>query len=184
MTAAILCPGPSLTKTFPGRQGDYDVKIGVNRAPIILYPLGVQCDWRSSKDWKQFTDYPAPYPLSIFTARATADDLEKHGHGGILSSVHRLFFDDLTDKYPIADMALWTLYSATAAIVLAAHLGATDIDVFGADFTNTPDADGVNVIGCDRDEARWDRERLRGRKMVEHLNGRGVRVSRILNGYS
>ena len=63
--------------------------------------------------------------------------------------------------------------------VLAHYLGAKRVDVYGADWTDEPDFDGVSVTGNRRDAERWRQERDIWHKLTAHLAERGTVVERI-----
>jgi hypothetical protein len=50
-------------------------------------------------------------------------------------------------------------YSATTAAALAWTLGASDIEIYGADMSGAMDFDGTTPPGCDRSPSRWAIER-------------------------
>jgi hypothetical protein len=164
MLAAILCPGPSLTRTFDTDFGG--LRIGVNRAVTAF-----ACDWMAAIDWPLCRDW---YPRALgkpalFSRAETADSFPESR----TKSLESLFI--------FCPIALgWTNYSATAAIVLAAALGATQIDVYGADWTDEKDFDGVSIDGTDRTESRWAKERYIWRSVEAWLLVRGITVARRL----
>lgn len=64
------------------------------------------------------------------------------------------------------------------AVLLAFSLGATTIDVYGADWTGTRDYDGVEA-GENRTPDRWDAERHDWDILTAWLNERGVIARRV-----
>lgn len=166
MNAAIICPGPSVSKTF---DDDFaGLRIAVNRAAL----------WYASDVWAA-NDFPLICEIS--------DDVKGNprlwcNHDTVTSLLRRgncwgkgaTAFSSLV--YPVP---AWHLYTAPAALVVAAFLGADRIEVFGADWTSEPDADGKTPPSCRRTEGRWRQERSIWEGIVACLKERGVRVERI-----
>lgn len=174
MNVALLCPGPSLLDTY--RPGDHDVTLGVNRAV-----LAVQCDWWVFVDWQTFLENEARLDLSrmgIFCSGTAAESLRRHGQAGRLAQARHLkLFEDL-DRVT-REWSRWSLYSATAGLMLAASLGAVAIDVYGADWTDQPDFDGHRAERDRRDDARWESERAVWSAVTEHLAEQGISTQRV-----
>lgn len=158
MRVALLCPGPSLAKltSLP----ECDLSICVKRAAL-----------RFACDWVVILDSPA---LREFGAQIIGDPqlLTRSEYrpkytrrGGLdleaLRCPHR--FDQFT---------------ACAGLALAGHLGASHIDVYGADWTNEPDFDGHRPAEMFRDQARWDRERQDWEAIVSWLSPTPVHLHR------
>lgn len=159
MHVTVLCPGPSLVRTFAGFGG---LTIGVNRAAIAY-----GCDWWAALDSPLIIDgeQPSGSPR-LFTSRETFDRLVRN----------RSPWADRMGA--VADDLLppeWRIFTAPAALALAAYLGATRIDVYGADWTDAADFDGVTPTS-DRSTARWAREIPIWAAVVEWLGVRGTRV--------
>jgi hypothetical protein len=72
----------------------------------------------------------------------------------------------------------WPLYSATIALIYAAFRGATDIEVFGADWKGEEDFDGVKA-GERRSEIRWNQEAKLWGTICKWLADHNVQVRRI-----
>lgn len=167
MRAALICPGPSVFQTFdPDHPG---VKLAVNRAAL----------WFAADHWAA-NDLPLIEQIGrsvlgqpqLWCNHDTADSLRrKENRWGKLASA----FSSLHCPVPA-----WHLYTAPAALVVAAHLGATRIDVFGADWTDAPDADGEMPPSCRRDPSRWEQERAIWFEIVSRLQASDVRVNRVL----
>jgi hypothetical protein len=167
MKIAVLCPGPSLTR-FPGR-GDYAAVIGVNRAACH-----VSCDWWACGDHPLISRIHGDVigKPALFTALAGFDHLNQHGprwRGKTLT------FNAAFAHFP--QTWEWDLFSATAAAVLAAHLGGTRIDIWGSDLTGTRDWDGVEA-GANRTDERWRCEAGIWRRLSSVLGERGCEVTR------
>lgn len=160
MTAVVLCPGPSLAESSPPYSS---LTIGVNRA-VLAHP----CDWWIFQDWKRFRDgEPKGRPI-VCTTREAARRLGMLPHFAI---------DDL--ECPVDQ---WSLFTAPAALVLAYKMGGNQIEVYGADWSDEPDFDGVRVVGCIRDPERWKKEVPIWNAVVGWLHERGITVNRITDG--
>lgn len=168
MNAAILCPGPSLLRTYDP-AAVYGLRIAVNRASLM-----VPCDWLAALDHPLIRDEladklrPRPKLLTNNEGRRHFPDWE-----GV--TTEQLF------GYCQPVGIGWSTYTKTAAILFAAYKGATRIDVYGDDQTNAPDADGYAAKENRRDEERWHAERTICNKLDAWLRERAVRVYRILS---
>jgi hypothetical protein len=175
MNAAILSPGPSLPLTY--EPNGHSVVIGVNRAVLAF-----RCDWWCFTDWQSFlhSHHVADVAkLGLFFSGTALDELLRRGMGGRMQEARTLVaFEDI-DPERTRDRLKWGLFSATAALWLACYLGAEQISVYGADWTDEPDYDGVKVKGCNRDAARWDVEQGIWLATCGYLAGRGTTVKRI-----
>jgi hypothetical protein len=160
MNVALLCPGPSLANLTEAPKAD--VTIGVNRA-ACRFP----CQWWAATDYPLIRDWQHAVlgDPRLLTKRQTWIDLR-----------HRLKFSDvlLLDSLECLVKG-WDVKTATASLVLAGTLGATRIDVYGADWTDAPDFDGTTVVGTDRGAQRWDEERATWNAVIAHL---GIPVKR------
>ncbi len=166
MKAAICCPGPSLNLLDAPPAAD--ILIGVNRAVLRF-----ACHWLAAKDYttlKQIYREGGPRGTpSLFTIPQTwKDSRDKFGP----------FPQFITTDQIAPPIPNWSVKTAPAALVLAAHLGATSIDVYGADWTNEPDFDGVLIDGTQRDEARWNDEAIYWAAVTAYLKDKGVTVWR------
>jgi hypothetical protein len=143
---AVLCPGPSLTVTWPKRRRDYAATVAVNRA-AFAYPV----DWWCGLDdiWQKW-GRPDPYPriglvgaVRGLTGAASAL-LPRDG----LALVHR--------NAP----AGCPEFSMLAAIGFAfENLRATAVDVYGCDMAGAADFDGRVEKENNRTDQRWQEER-------------------------
>lgn len=166
MTTAILCPGPSLLKTFSGHKG---LTIGVNRAATVF-----SCDIWAALDFPLIVSQRQHVlgTSAVMTCRETRRSLECRK---IQYSWH--IVEDLFDYCPHS--MRYCGFSATSALILAAKLGATQINVYGADWTDAPDFDGYSHPGMTRNETRWNNERKIWGDVSQWLADRGVTVKRI-----
>jgi hypothetical protein len=166
MKIALLCPGPSLSLTY--EPSGHAHVIGINRAV-----LGFACDWWAFTDWQPFLHYHhfADLPrLGLFFSGTALDELLRRGMAPRMQDARTLLpFEDI-DPARTRDKLRWGLFTAPAALMLARHLGATSIDVYGADWSDEPDWDGERMTGCVRDENRWSNELPIWRGVVEHLH--------------
>lgn len=167
-SVAVLCPGPSLLKhrnTFER----FPLKIGVNRAPVILQDF--RCDWWCAADHRliETPEYQPSYPIQLFTMAESAKQLKTREPSAL--------FEDVFDRF--GHEGKWECFSATAALILAADLGAKVITVFGADMVGTADADGHEYANPNlRNEWRWENEREKWRLTCELLSHFGVEAVR------
>lgn len=162
MIASVACPGPSLLRTFQPA----DLTIAVNRAGLL-----VPCDWLAALDHPLIQEHL----MSLRGKCRLLTNAESRRHVEWDGMIAEQLFDYC--PHPIN----WCTYTKTAAIVLAAHLGATTIRVYGDDQTAAPDADGVQLPSNRRDPSRWEAERAIGRTLAAWLRERGVRVERVLD---
>lgn len=175
MNAALLCPGPSLAQAAVRDIYLSDVLLGVNRSVTTF-----ECDWWVFLDWQILIGnemYPPTKPIGrprIFTTQTAHEHAERHG--GADRMRYPLIVEDIWKSYPQNG---WTIYSATAALILAAHVGAKSIDVYGADWKpDAPDFDGLQT-SHNRGEGRWESERAIWDTTCAHLETLGISVRRI-----
>lgn len=176
MRIAILCPGQSLSIVpANARPLACNLIIGVNRA--VMYRI---CDWWTFTDSPMYLNehvYPKGTPRVFTTASAIAA-IKSIETNPTLHHYQPMPFDVAIPACPL-DTG-WSVYSATAALVLAAHLGASSIDVFGADWTpEEPDWDGVNIAG-NRSAHRFESERVIWNNVTTYLHAQGINVKRIM----
>jgi len=146
-----------------------DVTIAVNRAALRF-----SCDWWAALDYPTFARCSAEVQGSpaLFTAGAVLARLKRCG------SPWAERFGYTADRLTCS-VRDWTAYTATAALVLAEDLGAVNVDVYGADWTDAPDYDGHRTDDYNRGENRWARERGIWDGVCEWMRGRGVSVERL-----
>jgi hypothetical protein len=171
--AALLCPGPSLA-AFPGRNG-YDVVLGVNRAA-----RRVPCDYWVFLDAHVPRDFGPPAGRPTLVSRACA--LRRVTRG--LAAGQAKWAEGL-EHFPLEDLpkpaswpSKWDNLSLLAALALAVHLGAVEIECWGVDWDGVRDWDGYSDARQNRTETRWSRERDLFNAIVVGLAAKGIRVSR------
>lgn len=166
MNAALLCPGPSLAAIVQSDVDGYSVRVGVNRAAVLLdCHLWAALDYPVLRDWHNAV-IGTP---QVLTRRQTWTDFGR---------TCRLRDVVLVEELPAPPVKQWDLKTATCALALLATMPVTSIDVFGADWSDAPDFDGHATAGQDRSAARWAQERATWDALVEWLDGRGVSVCR------
>ncbi len=72
----------------------------------------------------------------------------------------------------------WARFGATVSLVLAAHLGARQIDCFGVDWDGEEDFDGFTSEKNRRTDSRWKREIGIWDQLCHILSDHGVTVTR------
>ncbi len=165
MKVAILCPGPSLVRTWPSEHV-YDCFLGVNRAV-----LAAPCDWWVAGDWMYLKETPAQPRIGY----CTIADVIRHIREDALIPAERLS--------PSAQFVAWEdlpfqrTYSTVAAFGLAAHLGATRVDVYGDDKSGTADFDGRE--GENRGLGRWEEELQATAAAIAFLAARNIPTRHI-----
>lgn len=167
MTAAILSPGPSLY-SCTASLWRYDFTIGVNRAPFVLEGRRVEVDGWCFDSRAMLTRELDYQPILCCSAHDLRCISEAGRRGPTFTH------ETMLELWP--GSLAWCDFSATSAITLAAHLGATEIDCYGSDWTNSADADGVSLASNNRNDARWVREAGVWKKLTDYLRVRGVRI--------
>lgn len=168
MIVRVLCPGPTLAITWPSQGvGCIGPIIGVNRA--VNYTA---CDWAIVGDAVTFTRLRA-LPLR---GLVSFNDVLRDQLPANWQRLERLAWEDL--PHPPYGHVQWGL---EAALLLARHLGGTDVRLYGVDWAGVHDYDGVEGID-DRSESRWnDREKPEVLKLIDHLtDAHRLRITRIL----
>jgi len=150
MNATLLCPGPSLANYC--RQGR-GIVVGVNRAVEAF-----TCDVWAATDWPLIDrTTPLGAPM-LFTIVATRDALARKGRG----YPHAITtHDDVAGGVVTNARHPWTKYTACAALAYLAWGGATQVDVWGADWAGATDWDGHTAKSDNRTTERWrDEQRI------------------------
>lgn len=170
--AALLCPGPGLSRLDASRLAEYATVVGVNRAATAF-----RCDWWAALDYPMLRDWQDAVIGSpkLLTRRQTWLDFHRR-----LRLREIRLAEDIA--FPVTG---WDAKTATAAIGLLSTLLVTRIDVFGADWTCEPaDFDGVDLNSNDRTAERWTKEAETWGRMVAWLDGRGITVARVATASS
>lgn len=179
MKTAILCPGPSLDRFDPA--AGYGLVVAVNRAPVIAWTR-----WRARADWwccdyRRFLDQTLPYIPGVVIRDKAVQRIAKAGRIDDLKRHPRLAHAELAERWPLA--VDWQRFTATVALVVAVDRGATQIDCYGVDWTNQPDADGVACHTNKRSDDRWQEEVPIWNNLVKSFRDqRGVNVRRVVDG--
>jgi hypothetical protein len=195
MNIAVLCPGRSVINFTPHWR-DYQTRICVNRSVQAF-----ACDWWCACDNRVVETF-APVPTSrprLFTIHECHFRLGKHGYLHLYPDL--LTVEELWEQYNfprnipyvvhddgVVRDGPWMNKSTPSAIALAAHLGATRIDLWGADMDGCGDWDGFeyNFPNAESERAchtrtreRWDAERRLLDGITEYLKGRGCELRRM-----
>jgi hypothetical protein len=161
MKAVLFAPGPSLSRA--PAEIPADVAIGVNRAAIARGVGFWVC--LDSPALKRFSPLIRGKPRLL----TRAENRPKH------TAMPGPTVEEVQAWCPSVEV---THYSAVAGLALAGWLGATDVTVYGADWTDAADFDGYRCPDANRDAARWDRERRHWEALTAYLFDRGVKVKR------
>lgn len=140
-----------------------DVRIAVNRTPVIRRDIAF--DWLCAGDAHSITRAQWPLTRPIFTKAQVAAELKIDGRT----------WEQSYERFPKNGAGSWTCFSMLAAVVLAVELGADSIDLFGADFAGTQDADGVTHPDYDRSPRIWRSQRELLSQLSRFIKPRVVR---------
>jgi hypothetical protein len=165
MKVAVLCPGPSLKKTW-NPKNPYQVILAVNRAALVQQP-----HWWVAGDWMYLKDTAAK-PI---TGYCTIRDVVRILEDGTLLPKERM-----PAKFECVaweDLPFQRSFSVVAALGLACHLGARDVHVYGDDKNGANDFDGW--VGYNRGHSRWEEETAAMNAGIDFLNTRNIIVTRI-----
>lgn len=165
MIAAVLCPGPSLVRTWPQPA---DVVLAVNRA-AIAFPS----DYWVALDYPLIREHTPIGSPALVTQQATFDSLAQRKQ----NPKTVVLVESLFDFYP-RKMG-WTRLTFSVAVVFAAYLGATAINVYGADWTSEPDFDGVQLESNQRHADRWVKEKALWDCLAYWLKQNDIALTRI-----
>ena len=172
---AIISNGPSAWMFSEANRDDYDAIIGVN-GRVAYFP----CDWWCFVDFSTFANITPLCNPKLFMAQNAIKKL----HSFMPERVHELAEHEILEQESIDlpsfpdDMPKWNAFSGPPALLLAWHLGAEEVHVFGADMSGTLDHDGKE--SASRHEDRWQNEKDTWFQITSTLLHVGVRVWRIL----
>lgn len=167
-SVAILCSGPSL-RDFIASPEPHDVFVGVNRAVEAH-----ACDWWAFND-SATLGYFEPIGLPrIFTSKACElriEDKERYGR------FDHTYFHEIGTTCR-SDPG-WDRFSMTCAMVLAEHLGASQITIYGCDWKGSDDWCGPQQgTKQGRGDYRWQNEIHKFGHVEGWLRSLGVEVVR------
>jgi hypothetical protein len=169
-SAVVLCSGPSIEQF----TGSADLLIGVNRGAIlkpcthwVCLDRCAQADTDPAGGLRGWADQVQGTP-HLLTKRETVRSCPWRGETSIV--------EDWWKDYEPGTLG-WSIFSATTAVMWAAHMGATQIEIYGMDLAGKEDADGVNPSST-RSDAQWERQRETLAGITEWLKAKGVEVVR------
>lgn len=167
MIAAILSSGPSLLRTWKGRD-NHAVTIAVNRALKM-----VAADWLSAADVVLFQgEVGTARPLvGTMTSLATSDFLDP-----TWGTVATWEGSEALQAHQLIRPVQWSIQ---AALCHAVDLGATHIDIFGADGGREGPKDCAGSDGESRGPDRWAREAEDLACTFSFLAARGITITRF-----
>lgn len=167
-SVAILCTGPSLA-TFLASPEAHDVYIGVNRAVE-----GYRCDWWVFNDSATLGYFEPIGRPRVFTSAACAGRITMRAK---FDEFEHTFFHEIGTSCR-TDPG-WDKFSMTCAMVLAEHLGASLITIYGCDWEGSDDWCGP-LLGAKsaRSQYRWKNEQHKYGHVEGWLRSLGVDVVR------
>jgi hypothetical protein len=176
ISAAVLCSGPSLTR-FLAEPVVHDVYIGVNRT-VTIYP----CHWWCFTDVQAFGMYTAQRRGKRLPTICAPDATERKAWATHpQSKVHAYEWQRLELLPTTCPRGIpWQRYTCLSAVVLADHLGAHAITLYGCDWQGSKDWDGTENPGrIGRSQHRWNSERAACALVAEWLAAHNVRLYRV-----
>lgn len=176
MKAIVLSPGPSLAAYTPRAA---DLTIAVNRAAIAqacdVWACGdtpaVEANAEAVLEACKLRGQAVPKLLSYSVSIDTLRDHRFTWPSEIIS------WTPMAESFLHTSVANWPFTTALSALVYALWQGATEVDIYGADWEGTADYDGVQA-GKNRSDDRWNEERFVFTKIVEHFSPRGIAIER------
>ena len=179
MLASLICPGPSLATRKPAG----DVFVAVNRAALVAERIhGIASDWMVFGDGGPFLNILPDLKCRprIFASEKAMIDIANAGQSDRLREFPPYTqWDAAYADWP--PMFGWTEFSACAGLVACVRAGATEVNVYGADWTcDQADPDGVALHTNTRTPGRWHDEAIHWAAVVQELGTHGIPVRRIL----
>jgi hypothetical protein len=138
MTAAILCPGPSLTRSWLHPWSPYALTIAVNRA-LADYP---RADWLSAGDGETLTwcDERHLQPVKgVITFQSEIPLWKPRWHSRLRWVAWESFAPSIANAFVFN-------WSIQAAMLLAWSLKHTDMEIYGHDCRGSHYSDGSACI--------------------------------------
>jgi hypothetical protein len=164
----ILCTGPSLAHYLEAPVEQPNCSIGVNQAVEAR-----ACDWWCFSDPEAFDWFnPLGHPR-IFTSRACLDIITRRAD---IPRFDWTFHADIgTEAH--SDWA-WPNYSLTCALVLAEHLGARTVEIYGCDWSGDRYFDGQPARRTHDMRYRWKNEQHKYGMVTDWMARKGIEVKR------
>ena len=155
---AVLCPGPSLRQSWGGTG--YATVVAVNSAALRVPSVPWVVSWDRA-------------PAEAFASRASVGVLSQRRILARIPTGGLAAMDEGIIPEPLKHSA--SQFSKLGGIVLAAWLGASQVDVYGDDMIGAG-SNGVADVG------RWGREKACGEIVAKYLRDvHGVTVARVLS---
>lgn len=159
MRVVVISNGPSAHLFEQTDRSVYDTVIGVNRA-ASLWP----CKWWSVIDWPMFAEFAPIGTPKLFTRASMPRHLQEGAKKDAVERMQALLWDgqvltheSLGRPWVPDDCPPWNCYSGVAALILAWHLRANTVDLYGFDMAGDDDCAGKT--NHTRGEDRWRHER-------------------------
>ena len=183
MRVAIISNGPSASLFNDAEWNGYKTVIAVNEAASLW-----RCQWWVLIDWSAFQRItPLGSPV-LFTRVSTPGLVKDNAKADAVARMSRMLWqghvfchEHMPRPWLPEGTPPWNTYSGTAALILAWHLRAEAIDVYGADMGGESDCVGTVKSGMRRKE-RWTHERRIWEGIMAMFAGQGIEVRRITNG--
>ncbi len=172
MKFAVCCPGPSLPRTWVGRD-EYARVWAVNRAMRVVE----DADWLAATDvgfFQGLLDHHRPMRGTL-TSRDTAGFIVNDDSWGTVRTWEE---SEMIQAHQRRRPVQWTIQ---AALIHAAETGYKGmiIDLFGTGYNGDP-IDCTGYPGENRGPARWERESADLDFTYRFLREHGVTVRRII----
>lgn len=169
MRCAVACPGPSLSAV--GELEGYEAVLAVNGAAQCV--ASTHWVFLDNGCWRKYK--PIGQPV-ICTSRLVRVVLARRSPElNDWAFVDALFEDQ---RNTINRSIRWSCFSSPTALVVAQHLGATSIDVFGCDMQGTSDCFGSELDAIHRQPDRWKDELAIWEATANELRSVGIEVTR------
>lgn len=172
MIAALLCPGPTLPKTWRHALAQrYDLVLAVNRA--IDYHRAA---WLVAGDAVTFQRIRQSPTVGVLTMRRVIETWHKDGPPAGFRTCVTKAFQDLPATDGAASYPQW---GSTAAITFAIERGATHVHAYGLDLAGRTEFDATPNGTIDRSDDRYRRESASLATTTAWALARGAIITRI-----